>query len=190
MNTYSFPIQFADRLNVPADFPKFLKVVAANVRDAVEQFEKAVARHYAVSNPLRYSLGVYGKTEAERLASLESRGVVMEEGDTTTYKGRKFKTVEDTGYLSDLDTDPASAIAAIRDSRKTILRQYPSATDFRIDTDSDYDSSSVRFAMRFRRQETQAEADLRSMVEFFQGVANKREKLAQLAALKKELGVD
>lgn len=189
MNTYSFPIRFADRLNVPEEFPRTFKVVAENLRQAQERFTRAMARHSAVSNPNYFGIGLLRDDDGERQAQyLADRGITVEEGDTTEYPGREIKQVWDQGYLSDIDTDVDSAIKYIQEAKDDILEDYPEATDFQISVDSEYDSTGVEFKMNFRRPETQAESDLRAIVERFEGAARKREKLRQLEALKRELG--
>lgn len=188
MNTYSFPIRFAERLNVPAEFPKTFKVVAENLRQAQERFTKAVERHYSVSNPNYFMMGLHRDDDTERRAQyLADKGITVEPGDTTGITERKLKEVGDSGYLSDLDTDPESAIKYIREAQERILEDHPEARSFCIDVSSDHESSYAEFKMSFMRPESQAEHDLRVVVEQFEAAARKADKLAQLEALKREL---
>lgn len=189
MNTYSFPIRFAERLNVPAEFPKTFKVVAENLRQAQERFTKAVERHYSVSNPNYFMMGLRNDDDTERRAQyLADKGITVEDGDTTGITERKLKEVGDSGYLSDLDTDPESAIKYIREAQERILEDHPEARSFCINVSSDHESSYAEFKMSFMRPESQAEHDLRVVVEQFEAAARKADKLAQLEALKRELG--
>jgi hypothetical protein len=188
MKTYSFPIAFDKFLQVPAEVPRVLKVVAENYLEARNMMDSAIKRQYPVRNPNQYAYGVVKLTPEQEIAYLAKRGVIVEDGDTTGVSDRKLMTVSDSGYLSDLEGDPLLAIKSIRESKKAILKEFPTATNFNIAAYSDTDTTFSSFEMRFQRLETQAEADLREVVDFYKAALKRTEKLAQLADLKKELG--